>query len=122
RGVKPENVFLSGAGQEIVVKVLDFGIAKLAEPPPAEASALHTSVGAMLGTPSYMAPEQATGEGPVDHRVDIWSLGVMLYECLSGSRPIDGENFAQVVARLLSAGIIPLECLVPDLPQELTVH
>src|SRR6185436_11140453 len=86
RDIKPENVFLSDAGKERVVKVLDFGIAKLAAQPDCEVSALHTNVGAMLGTPSYMAPEQAAGEG-VDHRVDIWSLGVLLYECLSGSRP-----------------------------------
>jgi serine/threonine-protein kinase len=67
-----------------------------------------------------MAPEQASGEHPVDHRADIWSLGVILYECLSGVRPIEGENLPQVVARLMSAGIMPLERIAPELPAEVT--
>jgi serine/threonine-protein kinase len=74
----------------------------------------------MLGTPCYMAPEQATGEQAADHRSDIWSVGVILYECLSGTRPIEGENLPQVVTRLISAGIIPLERLAPELPHEVS--
>jgi serine/threonine-protein kinase len=65
-----------------------------------------------------MAPEQASGENPVDHRADIWSLGVILYECLSGVRPIEGENLTQVVARLMSAGIMPLEGIAPEIPSD----
>src|ERR1700745_2988877 len=67
-----------------------------------------------------MALEQAYGEKDIDHRADIWSLGVILYECLSGSRPIEGESLPQVVARLMSAGITPLECIAPGLPGEVT--
>jgi serine/threonine-protein kinase len=74
----------------------------------------------MLGTPYYMAPEQASGEVVVDHRADVWSIGVILYECLSGTRPIEGENLPQVVSRLMSAGIIPLERLAPQLPHDVT--
>lgn len=122
RDLKPENIFLARAGDETRVKVLDFGIAKLA----AESylnggrSALITDTGSMLGTPCYMAPEQATGESSADYRADIWSIGVILYECLSGTRPIEGENLPQVVARLVSAGIIPLERLAPELPHQVT--
>jgi serine/threonine protein kinase len=122
RDLKPDNLFLLEGGGEPSVKVLDFGIAKLSaerylqEGP----SPLLTESGSMLGTPCYMAPEQASGETPVDHRADIWSLGVILYECLSGVRPIEGENLPQVVARLMSAGIMPLERIAPELPAEVT--
>jgi serine/threonine protein kinase len=122
RDLKPDNLFLLEGGGEPSVKVLDFGIAKLSaerylqEGP----SPLLTESGSMLGTPCYMAPEQASGENPVDHRADIWSLGVILYECLSGVRPIEGENLPQVVARLMSAGIMPLERIAPELPAEVT--
>jgi len=122
RDLKPDNLFLVELPEGMSVKVLDFGIAKLtAEYYLARGlSALHTDVGAMLGTPYYMAPEQASGEVPVDHRADVWSLGVILYECLSGTRPIEGENLTQVVSRLMSAGIIPLERLAPELPRDVT--
>jgi serine/threonine-protein kinase len=83
-------------------------------------SAQLTDAGSMLGTPYYMAPEQASGESVVDHRADVWSLGVILYECLSGTRPIEGENLTQVVSRLMSAGIIPLERLAPELPHDMS--
>jgi eukaryotic-like serine/threonine-protein kinase len=120
RDLKPDNVFLVNTDAGIVVKVLDFGIAKLTAGHHAEhgAPALRTVTGSILGTPSYMAPEQATGDAPIDHRADVWSIGVMLYECLSGTRPIEGENIAQVMARLVTAGIIPLERIAPDLPDE----
>ena len=121
RDIKPENIFLARTADEMKVKVLDFGIAKLTAEHYLEGgrSALITDTGSMLGTPCYMAPEQATGEG-ADHRADIWSIGVILYECLSGTRPIEGENLAQVVSRLVSAGIIPLERLAPELPHDVS--
>jgi serine/threonine protein kinase len=121
RDIKPENIFLARTADEVKVKVLDFGIAKLTAEHYLDGgrSALITDTGSMLGTPCYMAPEQATGEG-ADHRADIWSIGVILYECLCGTRPIEGENLAQVVSRLVSAGIIPLERLAPELPHEVS--
>jgi serine/threonine protein kinase len=119
RDLKPDNLFLIEGGG---VKVLDFGIAKLAAERYLQdgPSAMLTESGSMLGTPCYMAPEQASGEHPVDHRADVWSFGVILYECLSGMRPIEGENLPQVVARLMSAGIMPLERIAPELPGEVT--
>jgi len=120
RDLKPSNIFLSaGHAERPLVKVLDFGNAKWIATQH-ERPQLRTQTGSTLGTPSYMSPEQATAERGVDHRADIWSLGVILYECLSGARPVDGENAAQMVMRLLSSGIIPIEQLVPELPARLS--
>jgi serine/threonine protein kinase len=119
RDLKPDNLFLLEGGS---VKVLDFGIAKLSAERYLQdgPSALLTESGSMLGTPCYMAPEQASGDHPLDHRADVWSVGVILYECLAGMRPIEGENLPQVVARLMSAGIMPIERLAPELPGEVS--
>ena len=122
RDLKPDNLFLAQAGSTPMLKVLDFGIAKLSAERYLQdgPSAMLTESGSLLGTPCYMAPEQASGDQTVDHRADIWSLGVILYECLSGSRPIEGDSLPQVVARLMSAGIMPLERIAPELPPEVT--
>ncbi len=117
RDLKPENIFLeTGEGGQTVVKVLDFGIAKLTatEGDAAETGAL-TGTGAVLGTPWYMAPEQLSGDPGIDARADVWALGVILYECLSGARPLDGSNVAQIVTRMLRDGIVPIERRVSDL-------
>jgi serine/threonine protein kinase len=120
RDLKPDNIFLSRAGGGVVVKVLDFGIAKLSAEHYAAfgGSAMVTEAGSMLGTPCYMAPEQITNVG-VDHRADIWSIGVILYECLSGTRPIEGHNTGEVIARLMNEAIAPLERVAPELPHDL---
>src|SRR5207245_11793372 len=90
RDLKPENVFLVARpdGTELV-KLLDFGIAKLRK----DASVKLTSTGMVLGTPMYMAPEQARGVPDIDHRVDIHAAGVILYEMLAGRPPYVGENY-----------------------------
>lgn len=118
RDLKPANIFLQQrSGQDRVVKVLDFGIAKwVAERP--EGAGLRTQTGSTLGTPCYMSPEQAIGERLINHTADIWSLGIIFYECLAGARPVEGENAAQLVARLLSTGIMPIERVVPTLPRD----
>ena len=120
RDLKPDNIFLARSGGGVVVKVLDFGIAKLSAEHYAAfgGSAMVTEAGSMLGTPCYMAPEQITNVG-VDHRADVWSLGVMLYECLSGTRPIEGHNTGEVIARLMNEAIAPLERVAPELPHDL---
>jgi tRNA A-37 threonylcarbamoyl transferase component Bud32 len=121
RDLKPDNIFLvAGEAGHVVVKVLDFGIAKLTatEGDAAETGAL-TSTGSVLGTPWYMAPEQLCGERNIDTRADVWSLGVILYECLSGRRPVEGSNVAQLVARVLRHQIVPIDELVPGLAPEL---
>jgi serine/threonine protein kinase len=121
RDLKPENIFISKTGGPAGIKVLDFGIAKLSAEHYLQLgqSVLETEAGAILGTPCYMAPEQLSGSG-VDHLADIWSLGVILYECLSGTRPVEGRNLAEVIARLMNGAITPLERLAPELPHEVS--
>lgn len=115
RDLKPANIFLT-TSPEPQVKVLDFGIAKLTSADVIDGSL--TTSGTTLGTPCYMAPEQAMAERDVDHRVDVWAIGVILYECLSGARPVEGENLAQIVMRLMSGSITPIEHVVPGLPRD----
>ena len=118
RDLKPENVFLALENRAARSCVLDFGMAKLTASVGLVASAQLTQPGALVGTVLYMAPEQITGE-PVDHRTDIWALGVILYEALSGARPIDGTRPEQVVMRLVSSAITPLSVVAPDVPGDL---
>jgi tRNA A-37 threonylcarbamoyl transferase component Bud32 len=120
RDLKPENIFLARAAAGEIVKVLDFGIAKLlaGDADDAGTDSL-TGTGSMLGTPSYMAPEQTLGE-KVDQRADVWALGVILYECLAGVRPLRGTGIGQVVLALATEGVQPLDRILPDLPQEVT--
>ena len=94
RDLKPENVFLAvqDAGDDRV-KVLDFGIAKLTG---GKASG-STMAGVVVGTPTYMSPEQCVGDARLDHRTDIYSLGVMVYEMLSGRPPFEGETFGRLI-------------------------
>lgn len=120
RDLKPSNIFLlrTEPGAPPQIRVLDFGIAKWM-PDAHGPRGFETNTGSTIGTPSYMAPEQATGEKRIDHRVDLWAIGVILYEVLSGVRPVEGQNAAQMVLRLLTSGIMPVEHLVPDLPDKL---
>ena len=119
RDLKPENILLSPAdGGGFDVRVLDFGIAKLMRGAGASEEALATTrTGAVRATALYMSAEQACGDD-VDHRTDVWSLGVVMYEVLSGSRPIEGTSYGQILKRLLNDSITPLRVLVPELPED----
>jgi serine/threonine protein kinase len=98
RDLKPDNIFLSrGAGDRLEPKVLDFGIAKFDQ----KASPNLTSVGTILGSPAYMSPEQARGEGDVDGRTDVWALCVVLYEVITGRLPFSGENYNALLYAIL---------------------
>lgn len=94
RDLKPENIFICSEGDSEFVKVLDFGIAKVESN---IAASVQTQTGLVLGTPYYMSPEQAEGRKALDARSDLWSLGVITYECLLGVRPFEGENLAQLI-------------------------
>ncbi|MBK9755528.1 MAG: protein kinase [Nannocystis sp.] len=101
RDIKPANVFLASSEAGVQAKLLDFGVAKLL--PGAEMSAeasVRTQVGAVLGTPYYLAPEQARS-GTIDGRADLYSLGVILYETLTGTLPFLGESFMAILAQHL---------------------
>ncbi len=104
RDLKPDNIFLAREGEDEIVKVLDFGIAKTGEAlGTTEGSATRT--GEMLGTPHYMSPEQASGRQSVDHRSDIWSLAVVACECLTGQRPFDEQTIGGLVLAICSEEI-----------------
>ncbi len=119
RDLKPENIFLTDGIEG--VRVLDFGIAKLTERA-VDGSGNLTATGSVLGTPYYMAPEQVFGEKDLDARADVWSVGVILYECLAGERPFEGENPGQILKSILASTPEPLEELVPEIPQALAAH
>ncbi len=106
RDIKAQNLLLDEAG---VLKVMDFGIARLAE-----GSSGLTEAGMMIGTPAYMAPEQVMGEA-IDARADLYSAGVVLYECLTGRVPFNASTMVSLVARLLSDQPPPIEDADPAL-------
>ncbi len=113
RDLKPANVFLARQDDgAIVPKLLDFGISKVTV---GEALA-RTSTGAILGTPYYMAPEQARGERNVDQQVDIWAMGVVLYQCLSGQLPFVADNYNQMIVKLITEEAPRLETVAPGIP------
>jgi len=121
RDIKPENIMLRPDGY---VKVLDFGLAKLAEGAPnipieeALTKQIRTGSGVVIGTAAYMSPEQARGK-TVDARSDIFSLGAVIYEMVTGHKPFDGETPSDMLAAILKSEPAPLTEFVADLPSEL---
>ena len=101
RDLKPENIYLvpRGADQNFV-KILDFGIAKLTAD--GGTSSHKTRTGLVIGTPTYMSPEQCEGKGLIDHRSDVYSLGIVMFELLTGAVPFPGEGFGEVLVAHLT--------------------
>src|SRR5262249_19962569 len=117
RDVKPENVFITRRNGKDFVKVLDFGISKaMKKPDEEEDSPRLTQTGMVLGTPLYMSPEQARGESELDERIDVYALGVIMYEALSGETPFRGTNYLGIINQVLTQQATPLRQLRPDLP------
>ena len=121
RDLKPPNVFLANDGSGLrTVLVLDFGLAKiLSDDGTDDGADKLTRTGALLGTPWYMAPEQLFGDASVDHRADVWAVGVMVYECISGKRPIEGRSYGQIARNVARGTISPLSDIAPGVNPEL---
>jgi serine/threonine-protein kinase len=120
RDLKPDNVMLQERGkQKDVARVLDFGIAKLRDDSRATREAM-TQAGDLLGTPQYMAPEQIRGE-PIDGRTDVYALGCMIYEMVTGRMPFEADTVVALLAKHLTEGVMPPTQRRPDLglPAEL---
>jgi len=113
RDVKPENIFLHQRnGDPDFVKVLDFGVAKLLKPM-GDMPTSSTQAGMIIGTPDYMAPEQAVGSS-TDRRVDLYALGLVLYEMLAGQRPFKGDTFGQLLVEITTRPPPPLPARTPE--------
>jgi serine/threonine-protein kinase len=111
RDIKPHNMVLAPDG---VLKVMDFGIARLLG-----RTQGMTQTGVVVGTPEYMAPEQLLGED-VDVRADIYAVGVVIYECLTGRTPHVADDPTQLISRVLEQAPVPPHELVPDVPRRLS--
>ena len=116
RDLKPDNVFLAyEPGEPMLVKLIDFGISKFAS---ADPDRWRTQTGMVLGTPNYMSPEQARGAANVDQRTDLYAVGTILYELLTGDLPYTGQSFTEFFARLLTEEPRSPRALYADLPAE----
>jgi hypothetical protein len=112
RDIKPQNILVPAAGPGDA-RVIDFGVAR----DPARPAL--TITGALVGTPPYMAPEQAAGEREVGPAADIFALGCVLYECLTGARAFPGESLLAVRAKVMLCSVTPLRALCPEAPAAL---
>jgi serine/threonine-protein kinase len=116
RDLKPSNLFVSKDG----VKVLDFGISKILDDGESEGERLSiTKTSSVLGSPLYMSPEQLRASRDVDARTDIWSLGIIFFEALTGVRPFDGNSIAEIGVGVFTKEPPPLHELRPDVPPDL---
>lgn len=122
RDVKPANIVLAreASSSEPVPKLIDFGIAKvLPNGRDGVMSLTNTMRGELMGTPSYMSPEQIIGDPKLDGSADIWSMGVVFYEALTGRRAFSGESLPEVIRKILSVKPPPIRELAPRVPQEI---
>jgi serine/threonine protein kinase len=116
RDLKPENVYLKIEGEVVYPKILDLGISRSIEPASGPRSALTTRDGVIVGTPEYMSPEQARGVKQLDYRTDLYSMGVVLYEALTGRLPYTSENVGDLIIKIVTGSAPPVHELRPEVP------
>ena len=112
RDIKPANIFMCQAEPRPFIKLVDFGIAKRLE------DESMTATNALLGTPAYMSPEQMSGQSAVDHRSDLWALGVLAYHTLTGKPPFRGAHIAHIAHAIFHEGTPRVTSVRPDLPPD----
>jgi serine/threonine protein kinase len=116
RDLKPDNVYLKEEGGVIYPKILDFGISRSVEPASGRRSALTTREGVIVGTPEYMSPEQARGLKDIDRRTDIYSMGVLLYQMLTGALPFHSENVGDLIIKIVTTPVPDPQDSRSDIP------
>ncbi|MDH5672499.1 MAG: serine/threonine protein kinase [Myxococcales bacterium] len=119
RDLKPHNIFLQRDGDAVYPKILDFGISRSLEQAQDRPSAIATQEGMIVGTPDYMAPEQARGRGDIDRRADIYGVGVMLYEALTGRLPFSADSVGDLIVKIITEEPPRPQALRPELPAAL---
>jgi serine/threonine-protein kinase len=117
RDLKPENLFVTTRDGQPFIKIMDFGVSKFST---GTSSGMRgTQAGMIYGSPAYMSPEQLTAQTDVDRRTDVFALGVVLFECLTGALPFDAPTVEVLVVKVLSGDMPPVETLRPGLPPAL---
>jgi serine/threonine-protein kinase len=120
RDLKPANLYAhTGSTGQLVLKILDFGISKMVEGNNTAEHMTLTRTGTVVGSPAYMSPEQAAGREDIDGRADVWSLGVVLYEALTGTLPHEAPNYNALMVRIMTRDADPAITRRPDLPPAL---
>jgi serine/threonine-protein kinase len=123
RNLTPANIFLhsesSASPDEVTLKILDFGVAKIQDTAVDSAVSVASRPGNVVGTPIYMAPEQLQGLRPVDHRADLYAIGMVVFTLLTGKPALDTDSWSDLVSAILTQPLISLTALIPELPPAL---
>ncbi len=120
RDLKPENIFLADTERMVTPKILDFGVVKLLAPSEEETAGDQTEPGRLVGTLKYMSPEELQGEKP-DESWDLWALGVVAYEMLTGAHPFTGTTSGEIRRAIIDGRMTPLHIHLPEAPQSLRI-
>jgi serine/threonine-protein kinase len=120
RDLKPENIFLVREATGLQPKLLDFGISRTVDKRSGRHSAIPTEAGRLLGTPEYMSPEQARGRSDIDLRTDLYGLGVVMYEALTGRLPYDSEHTGEVLLQVVAGGAPSVHRVVPAVSEAIS--